>query len=92
MQFNPSHLDDFQQSFFILDVEVLVGLAFILELERSDVRAETPAGISLKEALFVDSRADWRFGAKSKTLRPRNIRPNRPWSRVRFPKSLDSDE
>ena len=55
MEFDRAHLDDFQQAFFILDIEVFVFLALVPEFEGLDIRAETPAGIALKETLAVDA-------------------------------------
>ena len=45
VQFDRAHLDDFQQAFLILDVEVFVFLALVPELEGLDVRAETLPGL-----------------------------------------------
>lgn len=55
MKFNPSHLDDFQQTLFILNVKVFIGSTFILELEPSDVGAWAAAGVPLKKALFINT-------------------------------------
>ena len=55
MYFDRAHLDEFQQAFFILDVEILVTLAFVLELERMNVRSEAFARIALIEALSINA-------------------------------------
>ena len=56
MQLDRAHLDHFQQAFLILDIEIFVILALVLEVEGLDVRAEAPAGIALKKTLAVDAR------------------------------------
>ena len=56
MNFDRAHLDHFQQAFLVLDIEIFVFLALVPELERLDVRPETPAGIALEETLAVDAR------------------------------------
>ena len=56
MKFHGAHLNYFQQSFFVFDVQVFVGLPLVLEFKRMDIGAQTFPGIPLKETLLIDSR------------------------------------
>ena len=55
MDLDRAHLDDFQQAFFVFDVEVFVTLALVPEFERMDVCPEPFAGVALIETLAVDA-------------------------------------
>ena len=55
MKFDGAHLNHFQQSFFVLDVQVLVRFALVLEFKRTNIGAQTFPGIPLKETLLIDS-------------------------------------
>src|SRR5688572_20932329 len=49
------HLDHFQQTFFILDIEVLEHLPFVTELKRMHIRPQSLAGVALVETLAIDA-------------------------------------
>jgi hypothetical protein len=55
MYLDRAHLNDFQQAFFILYIEVLVFLAFVPELEGMNVRSKALTRIALIEALAVNA-------------------------------------
>ena len=52
MDLDRAHLDDFQQTFFVLDIEVFVTLAFVPEVEGMDIFAESPPRATLKKTLL----------------------------------------
>src|ERR1700691_4903206 len=55
MKFDGAHLNYFQQPFFIFEVQILVGLPFVFEFKRTDIRAQAFSGIPLKKTLLVES-------------------------------------
>ncbi len=55
VDFNRTHLDNFEQALFVFDVEILETLALVPEWEGLHVRAETPSRIPLVKALFADT-------------------------------------
>src|SRR5437868_696668 len=52
MDLNRAHLNDFQQTLFIVDVEIFIPLPFVPEFEGMDVLAETLPRTALKETLL----------------------------------------
>jgi hypothetical protein len=52
MDLDGSHLNDLQQAFGVLDVEIFVTLAFVPEVEGMDVLAQAPPRTTLKKTLL----------------------------------------
>jgi len=70
MDFDRTHLIQFQQSFLILDVEVFVSLPRVIEFEGMNVRSKTFPGLTLIEAIAVNARG----AAQQAERMPRNPR------------------
>jgi len=55
MDLDRTHLNDFKQAFYVLDIEILITFSLMLEFEGMNVFSQAFAGAALIETLAADA-------------------------------------